>query len=33
VSLGAVVEFVAQDVIARHILTVDRAFFPLFHSG
>ncbi len=29
-SLGAVVEFVAQDVVVRHLLTVDRAFFPLF---
>jgi len=29
-SLGSVVEFVAQDVVARHLLTVDRAFFPLF---
>lgn len=29
-SLGAVVEFLAQDVVARHMLTVDRAFFPLF---
>ncbi len=29
-ALGDVVEFVAQDVIARHLLVVDRAFFPLF---
>jgi diguanylate cyclase (GGDEF)-like protein/hemerythrin-like metal-binding protein len=27
-SLGAVVEFIAQDVIARHLMTADRAFFP-----
>jgi hemerythrin len=29
-SLGAIVEFLAQDVVARHLLAVDRAFFPLF---
>ncbi|HEX4943466.1 MAG TPA: bacteriohemerythrin [Usitatibacteraceae bacterium] len=29
-SLGSVVEFLAQDVVARHLMTVDRAFFPLF---
>lgn len=29
-DLGSVVEFLAQDVVARHLLTVDRAFFPLF---
>ncbi|MBP8298533.1 MAG: diguanylate cyclase, partial [Burkholderiales bacterium] len=28
--LGAVVEFLAQDVVARHMIAVDRAFFPLF---
>ena len=28
--LGAVVEFLAQDVVARHLIAVDRAFFPLF---
>jgi len=33
VTLGAVVEFLAQDVIARHLLTVDRAFFPLFQPA
>ena len=32
-SLGAVVEFLAQDVVARHLLAVDRAFFPLFERG
>jgi len=32
-TLGAVVEFLAQDVVARHLLTVDRAFFPLFGKG
>lgn len=29
-SLGAVVQFLAQDVVARHMMAVDRAFFPLF---
>jgi diguanylate cyclase (GGDEF)-like protein/hemerythrin-like metal-binding protein len=29
-DLGSVVEFLAQDVVARHLLAVDRAFFPLF---
>lgn len=29
-KLGAVVEFLAQDVVARHMLAVDRAFYPLF---
>jgi diguanylate cyclase (GGDEF)-like protein/hemerythrin-like metal-binding protein len=28
--LGAVVEFLAQDVVARHLVAADRAFFPLF---
>ncbi len=28
--LGAVVEFLAQDVVARHLIAADRAFFPLF---
>jgi len=28
--LGTVVEFLAQDVVARHLIAVDRAFFPLF---
>ena len=33
-TLGAVVEFLAEDVVARHLMTVDRAFFPLFeHAG
>lgn len=31
-SLGSVVEFLAQDVIAHHLMTVDRAFFPLFEK-
>ena len=30
---GAVVEFLAQDVLARHLMLVDRAFFPLFSSA
>jgi len=29
-GVGAIVEFLAQDVVARHLLMVDRAFFPLF---
>lgn len=29
-SLGSVVEFLAQEVVARHIMVVDRAFYPLF---
>jgi len=32
-TLGAIVEFLAQDVVARHMLTVDRAFFPLFEKA
>jgi diguanylate cyclase (GGDEF)-like protein/hemerythrin-like metal-binding protein len=32
-GLGAVIEFVARDVVARHILAVDRAFYPLFDGG
>ena len=32
-NLGALVEFLAQDVVARHLLTMDRAFFPLFEKG
>jgi len=28
-----VVEFLVQDVVARHIIAVDRAFFPLFAPG
>lgn len=30
--LGTVVEFLAQDVVARHMMTLDRAFFPLFEA-
>lgn len=30
VTLGEVVEFLAHDVVARHLLTADRDFFPLF---
>ena len=33
VSLGAVVDFLAQDVVGRHILTMDRAFHPLFRKA
>jgi len=31
-SLGALVEFLAQDVVARHLMVVDRAFLPLFQD-
>lgn len=31
-GLGALVEFLAQDVIARHLMVLDRAFLPLFQS-
>jgi diguanylate cyclase (GGDEF)-like protein/hemerythrin-like metal-binding protein len=30
VALGELVEFLAHDVVARHLLTADRDFFPLF---
>ena len=33
IGFGIVVEFLAQDVVARHMLAVDRAFFPLFASS
>lgn len=33
VGIGAIVEFLAQDVVARHMLMVDRAFFPLFANA
>lgn len=29
-GLGAIVEYLAQQVVARHLMVVDRAFFPLF---
>lgn len=32
-SLGVVVEFLAQDVVARHLAVMDRAFFPLFRKA
>ena len=32
-SPDAVVEFLTQDVIARHMMVVDRAFFPMFRNG
>ena len=28
-KFGAIVEFLAQDVVARHLIALDRAFFPL----
>lgn len=30
---GGVIEFLAQDVVARHMLVVDRAFFPMFRNA
>lgn len=32
-SVGAIVEFLAHDVVARHLMAVDRAFFPLFRKA
>ncbi len=32
-KLGVFVEFLANDVIARHIFKVDRDFYPLFAAG
>ena len=32
-NLGGVVEFLARDVVARHIFKADRDFFPLFAAG
>ena len=29
----AIVSFLAQDVVARHVLVVDRAFFPMFRKA
>jgi hemerythrin len=29
-AFGALVEFLAQEVVAQHLLTADRDFFPLF---
>ena len=31
--LGAVIEFLVQDVVARHMLVVDRAYYPLFQTA
>ncbi len=33
VKLGSVVEFLANDVVARHLFGADRDFFPLFAAG
>jgi hemerythrin len=30
VAPGALIEFLANDVVARHLLSADREFFPLF---
>jgi diguanylate cyclase (GGDEF)-like protein/hemerythrin-like metal-binding protein len=32
-KFGEVVDFLANEVVARHLLTADRAFFPLFAPG
>ncbi len=32
-NFGGVVEFLAAEVVARHLLKTDREFFPLFASG
>jgi hypothetical protein len=32
-TLGAIVEFLAQDVVAGHLLCVDRGYFPIFASS
>ena len=32
ITLGEVIEFLANDVVARHMLSVDRDFFPLFET-
>lgn len=32
-SLGVVLDFVAQDMVARHMLVVDRGFHHLFHPA
>jgi hypothetical protein len=29
-GIGALVEFLAYEVVGRHMLTADRDFFPLF---
>jgi diguanylate cyclase (GGDEF)-like protein/hemerythrin-like metal-binding protein len=32
-TLGALVDFLASDVVARHLFTADKDFFPLFAPG
>ncbi|MCC7198383.1 MAG: bacteriohemerythrin [Gammaproteobacteria bacterium] len=32
-SLGVVVEYLVQEVVAHHLMVVDRAFFPLFSGN
>ena len=32
-SPGSIVEFLAQDLVARHLRIVDRGFFALFDRG
>ena len=31
-TLGTIVEFLGQDVVARHMMVSDRAFYKLFHK-
>lgn len=32
-SFGALVDFLTNDVVARHLFTADRDYFPLFQAG
>jgi hypothetical protein len=32
-SIGRLVEFLAREVVAQHLLTADKAFFYLFRDG
>lgn len=32
-SFGALVDFLANDVVSRHLLTADRDYYPLFGNG
>ena len=32
VTVGELVEFLADEVVARHMLKTDRAFYPLFKN-
>jgi hypothetical protein len=33
VTIGELVSFLADEVIAQHMLKTDRKFFPLFNKG